>query len=69
MPWSVAQRKVFPSSRDITLPYQGHDVNSASWGVCVGALTQTFIERGSLAHLNTSCLANVPAPPFDLTVP
>jgi hypothetical protein len=28
-----------------------------------------FVEQGSLAHLNTSCLANIPAPVFDLTLP
>ena len=66
--WAGA-RKIFPDSRDIALPYQGHDVNSVSWGVCAGPLTQNFIEHASVAHLNTSCLASIPATPFDLTVP
>ena len=50
------------------LPGQGHDTN-ASWGACVGPLTQTFIEQASTARLNTSCLAAAPAPAFDLTLP
>jgi len=58
----------FPDSRDITLPGQGHDVNSARWAACAGSLTQTFIEQASLAHLNTSCLASVTVAPFDLTL-
>jgi len=66
--WAGAQA-FFPHSRDITLPGQGHDVNSASWEACADPLTQTFIEQASLAHLDTSCLAGVPAPPFELTIP
>lgn len=66
--WAGAQ-KLFPGSRDIALPGQGHDVNSGSWQACAGPLTQAFIEHASVARLNTSCLANVPAPAFTLTLP
>jgi len=65
--WAGAQ-KFYPNSRDIALPGQGHDVNSASWQACAGVITRTFIEQASLAHLNTGCLATV-APPFYLTLP
>jgi pimeloyl-ACP methyl ester carboxylesterase len=65
--WDGAQA-FFPDSRDITLPGQGHDVNSASWAACAGPLTQAFIEQASLAHLDTSCLASVPVAPFDVTL-
>lgn len=59
---------LWPNSRDIALPGQGHDVNSGIWGLCAGPLTQTFIEQASLAHLDTSCLAAIPVPSFDLTL-
>ena len=65
--WAGVQ-KFYPNSRDITLPGQGHDVDSASWQACAGVLTQKFIEQASLAHLNTGCLATI-APSFDLTLP
>ena len=65
--WAGAQ-KVFPDSREITLPGQGHDT-TGTWGVCAGVLTQAFIEQASVAHLNTGCLAAAPAPPFDLSLP
>ena len=64
--WAGAQRH-FPNSRDIILPGQGHDVDSVSWQACAGAITQTFIEQASLAHLNTGCLAAI-APPFVLSL-
>jgi pimeloyl-ACP methyl ester carboxylesterase len=64
--WAGAQR-FFPDSRDITLPGQGHDVDSASWQACAGAIDQVFIQQASLAHLNTSCLPTI-APPFYLTL-
>ena len=66
--WAGA-RKLFPDSREYALPGQGHDVNSDSWIACAGPLTQTFIEQASAAHLDTSCLASVPTPPFELTLP
>jgi len=64
--WAGAQ-KFYPVSRDIVLPGQGHDVDSASWQACAGVIDQEFIERASLAHLSTSCLATI-APPFYLTL-
>jgi pimeloyl-ACP methyl ester carboxylesterase len=66
--WASA-REFLPNSRAITLPGQGHDVNSASWAVCADPLTQTFIKQASVAHLDTSCLASVPLPAFELTPP
>ena len=66
--WAAA-RKLFPDSREYTLPGQGHDVNSTSWTACAGPLTQTFIEQASAAHLDTSCLASIPTPPFEPTLP
>ena len=65
--WAGAQ-KAFPRSRAITLPGQGHNTN-ASWSICAGPLTQTFIEQASVARLDTGCLAAATAPPFDLTPP
>jgi len=60
-------RQLFPDSRDIALPGQGHDTNS-TWDLCAGPLTQTFIEQASVAHLDTRCLASVPTPSFELTI-
>lgn len=64
--WAGAQ-KFWPDSRHITLPGQGHNVDSSSWQICAGLLTQKFISRASVAHLNTGCLAYL-APPFRLTL-
>jgi hypothetical protein len=49
-------------------PAQGYQTNP-TWGSCAGPLTQAFIEQASLTHLDTSCLANIPALVFDLTLP
>ena len=65
--WTGAQQ-LFPDSRDIALPGQGHNTNE-TWDVCAGPLTKAFIEQASLTHLDTSCLARIPAPIFDLTMP
>ena len=61
-------RAFWPDSREITLPGQGHDTNE-NWGYCAGPLVQAFINHGSAAHLNTSCLGLIPAPAFDLNLP
>ncbi len=60
-------QQFWPGSRDIALPGQGHLVTSATWP-CMGALTQAFIEQASAAHLDTSCVAAIPAPAFPLTL-
>jgi pimeloyl-ACP methyl ester carboxylesterase len=63
-------RAIWPDSLDITLPGQGHDVNSFSWEQCAGTLTATFIAQASVAGLNANCLASVSAllPAFDLSL-
>jgi hypothetical protein len=63
-------RAIWPNSRDIALPGQGHDVNSFSWQQCAGTLTGTFIAQASVAGLDTSCLASVSAllPAFNLSL-
>jgi len=65
--WAGA-RQLYPDSRDIALPGQGHNTND-TWAFCAGPLTQAFIEQGSLTRLDTGCLADIPAPVFDLTLP
>ena len=66
--WAEAQQ-LFPDSRAIALPGQGHQTDSNYWGLCAGPLTQAFIDQASVARLNTGCLAAAPAPPFNLTLP
>ncbi len=60
-------QQFWPDSRDITLPGQGHSLTSDSWP-CEGALIQAFIAQASVAHLDTSCVAAIPAPAFPLTL-
>ena len=67
-PRNMAGMQIFwLGSREIALPGQGHYVTSATWP-CEGALTEAFIQQATSAHLDTSCLATIPAPFFDLTL-
>ena len=59
--------RFWPDSLDITLPGQGHSWTSSSWP-CEIALTRAFIQQASVAHLNTSCVAAIPAPTFPLSL-
>jgi pimeloyl-ACP methyl ester carboxylesterase len=59
-------QQFWPDSRNVTLPSQGHYVTSDSWP-CESALIQVFIQQASVAHLDTSCAAVIPAP-VDLTL-
>jgi hypothetical protein len=56
-------QQYWPNSRDITLPSQGHYLTPATWP-CESALIQVFIQQASVAHLNTGCVAAIPAPTF-----
>ena len=54
-------QKFWPNSRALALPGQGHNTN-ASWGICAGPLTQTFIEQASAAHLTPVAWPHCPTP-------
>jgi pimeloyl-ACP methyl ester carboxylesterase len=58
---------VWPNSLTLTVPGQGHDIDPASAG-CIIPLVQSFIDRGTVTGLDTSCLAQLPPPAFDLTL-
>lgn len=58
---------VWPNSLTLTVPGQGHDIDPASAG-CITPLLQSFIDRGTVTGLDTSCLAQLPPPDFDLTL-
>jgi pimeloyl-ACP methyl ester carboxylesterase len=61
-------QKFWPNSLALALPGQGHEPLTGAWAVCAGPLLQAFIEQASVAHLDTSCLATSPTPPFDPTL-
>ncbi len=51
--------RFWPASLDIALPGVGHDTDK-NWSVCTGPLTDVFVEAGSAARLDASCLAIIP---------
>jgi pimeloyl-ACP methyl ester carboxylesterase len=61
-------RQFWPDSLDLTLPGQGHYFSSANGWDCESALIRVFVQRASTAHLDTSCVANTPAPAFPPTL-
>jgi pimeloyl-ACP methyl ester carboxylesterase len=60
-------QRFWPDSRVIAMADQGHNVISTSW-VCEGPLIQELITQASTARLDTSCVADIPLPSFDLTM-
>ena len=58
----------WPGSRVIVLPGQGHYFTSANGWDCESTLIQMFVRQASVAHLDTSCLAAIPAPVFPVTL-
>ena len=61
-------RAFWPDSLELAVPDQGHDTNPDLSGACVISLIESFLEQGSTAHLDTSCLSKVPAPSFALSL-
>ena len=59
---------VWPNSLALTVPGQGHDIDPTS-ARCVIPLIQSFIDQGAVTGLDTTCLAQLPPPAFDLTLP
>jgi len=65
----MAGAKVFwPNSLELAVPDQGHQIDPGLSGSCVISIVGSFIELGSVAHLDTSCLAQVPSPLFPPTL-
>ncbi len=68
-PGNMAGAHAFwPNSLQLAVPDQGHDTNPDLSGACVISLIESFLEQGSPAHLDTSCLSKVPAPSFALSL-
>jgi hypothetical protein len=63
----AGMQQFWPDSRDMAMPGQGHSLTSVSWP-CEGALIQAFVQQASVAHLDTGCVAGIPAPAFPLTL-
>ena len=61
-------RAFWPNSLELAVPDQGHDTNPDLSGACVISLIESFLEKGSTAHLDTTCLSKVPAPSFALSL-
>jgi pimeloyl-ACP methyl ester carboxylesterase len=59
---------LWPNSRSLTVPGQGHDIDPAS-ARCIVPLIESFIRRGSAAGLDTSCLTQLVPTDFDLALP
>jgi pimeloyl-ACP methyl ester carboxylesterase len=60
--------EIWPNSLALTVPGQGHDIDPVSAG-CEIPLIKSFIEEGSVAGLDTTCLSKLPPPSFDLRLP
>ena len=65
--WRAPQRSGRTAS-PLTVPGQGHDIDPAS-AQCEIPLIQSFIDQGAVTGLDTTCLAQLPPPAFDLTLP
>ena len=59
---------IWPNSLALTVPGQGHDIDPAS-AECEIPLIQSFIDKGAVTGLDTSCLAHLAPTAFDLTLP
>ncbi len=59
---------LWPDSLELAVPDQGHDVDPNLSGACVMNLMASFVESGTAAGLDTSCLKTVPTPSFALSL-
>lgn len=59
---------VWRNSLLLTVPGQGHDLDPRS-AACEIPIMKSFIDRGGVDGVDTSCLKTLPPPTFDLTLP
>ena len=62
--WGEAVARHLRNARHITVPSTGHGVVATG---CGQQLVRQFIERGSAADLDASCITTIHRPPFFLT--
>lgn len=62
--WGESVARHLTNARHITMPATGHGVIGTP---CGARLIRDFIERGSVADLDTSCVTSVRRPPFFLS--
>lgn len=60
----AAVAKTLSHSLHLTVPYGGHSPSGLSGLECLQALKARFLESGSVAGLDTACLANIRRPGF-----
>ncbi len=58
----------WPNSLELAVPGQAHDINWQTWQSCTGPLVGSFIARGTVSNLDTSCVAKAHGQPFALTL-
>ena len=56
---------LWPNSRRLVGPGQGHDIGAATWTLCLSDLAARFLDQG-VDGLDTGCVDYVPVPPFAL---
>ena len=56
--------KYLPNSRHVIIQQAGHGVDGLSDPGCIDRIIIDFMEKGSVARLNTSCVERMVAPPF-----
>jgi pimeloyl-ACP methyl ester carboxylesterase len=61
-------QQLWPNSLELAVPGQAHDINWATWQSCTGPLIGAFIAHGTVANLDTSCVATAHGQPFTLTL-
>jgi len=57
------------NSLHVIVPHGGHDPYGLNGLDCIDRLEHDFIERGSVAGLDTSCVSRITRPPFPTTLP
>jgi pimeloyl-ACP methyl ester carboxylesterase len=60
----AAVAKTLSHSLHLTVPYGGHSPSGLSGLECLQALKARFLESGSVAGLDTTCIADIRRPGF-----
>jgi pimeloyl-ACP methyl ester carboxylesterase len=60
----LAVAKTLPNSLHVTIPFGGHSPAGLTGLECIQRLKVTFIERGSVEGLDTSCVSSIRRPSF-----
>jgi hypothetical protein len=63
----AGSQELWQNSLALTIPWQSHEISDSTVASCLETIVTDFIESGTVAGLDSTCLARLKPPSFKTT--